>query len=523
MTAHEFDLNGTQCPFVYCAQAVVALERNKMLVGDPTARMVYFGVMAHPPSEVDLTQVGGVLAADIEGPTPIPDIEGQPAPGLFFGGMADEWGAPFDAINVYKFIVDWANPAASDFVLDKTIPVASFNPLNPGGNDIPQPGVSTSSYLDSLSDRAMHRVVIRNMGSHSLIGGNHTVCAPGLADAQCTTAGQYQAAIRWYILNYDNNTGDVTLADQGTYTGNPPDTHSRWMASVTFDKDANFCVSYTVSSRTVYPSIRYACRAPGDPPGTLGPEAELQAGSASQTDTSGLWGEYSMISIDPTDECTFWPIHEYYTTTNPPGCSETACWHTRFGFFKFPSCGCPTPSTPTLVSPPNGATGVSTTPTLDWSDVTGATSYDVQVCRDSGCTDVAQSQTGLTASQWTVSPALNNGTTYYWRARAVNSCGAGPWSETWSFTTHVMLTVVKNVARGGTVTSDPAGINCGTNCASQSASFSAGTVVTLTATAAEGWEFSGWNGCDSVSGNQCTVTMNANRTVRANFTRVPSS
>jgi len=185
--------------------------------------------------------------------------------------------------------------------------------------------------------------------------------------------------------------------------------------------------------------------------------------------------------------------------------------------------GCPLPSAPSPLSPPNGATGVSTTPTLDWSDVTGATSYDVQVCRDSGCTDVVRSQMGLTASQWTVSPALNNGTTYYWRARAVNSCGAGPWSETWSFTTHVMLTVVKNVARGGTVTSDPAGINCGTNCASQSASFSAGTVVTLTATAAEGWEFSGWNGCDSVSGNQCTVTMNANRTVRANFTRVPSS
>jgi hypothetical protein len=93
------------------------------------------------------------------------------------------------------------------------------------------------------------------------------------------------------------------------------------------------------------------------------------------------------------------------------------------------------PSAPTLVSPANGATGVSTTPTLDWSDVTGATSYDVQVCSDSGCTNVVRSQTGLTASQWTVSPALNNSTTYYWRARAVNSCGAGAWSTTWNFTT----------------------------------------------------------------------------------------
>ncbi|MCS7313163.1 MAG: endopeptidase, partial [Acidobacteria bacterium] len=100
-----------------------------------------------------------------------------------------------------------------------------------------------------------------------------------------------------------------------------------------------------------------------------------------------------------------------------------------------PNSSCTVPGTPTLVGPANGATGVSTTPTLDWSDVTGATSYDVQVCSDSACATVVRSQTGLTASQWTVSPALSPATTYYWRARAVNSCGAGGWSATWSFTT----------------------------------------------------------------------------------------
>ena len=87
----------------------------------------------------------------------------------------------------------------------------------------------------------------------------------------------------------------------------------------------------------------------------------------------------------------------------------------------------------------------------------------------------------------------------------------------------VTMTVTKNVAQGGTVTSSPAGINCGTGCSTQSASFPAGTVVTLTATAASGWQFSGWSGCDSVSGNQCTVTMNQNRTVTANFTQVSAA
>jgi hypothetical protein len=96
---------------------------------------------------------------------------------------------------------------------------------------------------------------------------------------------------------------------------------------------------------------------------------------------------------------------------------------------------CATPSVPTVVSPSNGAPGISTTPTLAWNSVSGAASYDVQVCTDTGCASVVRSAIGLVSSQWTVSPALGNGSTYYWRARANNACGAGSWSETWYFTT----------------------------------------------------------------------------------------
>jgi hypothetical protein len=96
---------------------------------------------------------------------------------------------------------------------------------------------------------------------------------------------------------------------------------------------------------------------------------------------------------------------------------------------------CPTPGTPSLVSPGNGESGVSTTPILDWSDVSGATSYDVQVCSDSGCTSVVRSANDVGSSQWTVVPELSTGTQYWWRARAKNSCGPGSWSSIWSFTT----------------------------------------------------------------------------------------
>jgi parallel beta-helix repeat protein len=76
------------------------------------------------------------------------------------------------------------------------------------------------------------------------------------------------------------------------------------------------------------------------------------------------------------------------------------------------------------------------------------------------------------------------------------------------------LSLTKAGSGSGTVTSSPAGIDCGTDC---SENYSYGTVVTLTATTALGSTFNGWDGCGSTSGNTCTVTMNANKTVKANF------
>src|SRR2546425_241233 len=76
------------------------------------------------------------------------------------------------------------------------------------------------------------------------------------------------------------------------------------------------------------------------------------------------------------------------------------------------------------------------------------------------------------------------------------------------------LTVTKAGTGSGTVTSNPPGINCGVTC---SAAYDSGTVVTLTATPATGSTFTGWSGCDAVSGTTCTVTMSAARSVTANF------
>lgn len=92
------------------------------------------------------------------------------------------------------------------------------------------------------------------------------------------------------------------------------------------------------------------------------------------------------------------------------------------------------PIAPTLISPLDGATGVSVTPVLDWSDVSNATTYGVQVSTNANFTNIIRNVTGLATSTYTV-PTLANATTYFWRANAANGLGTGPFSLIRFFTT----------------------------------------------------------------------------------------
>jgi hypothetical protein len=76
---------------------------------------------------------------------------------------------------------------------------------------------------------------------------------------------------------------------------------------------------------------------------------------------------------------------------------------------------------------------------------------------------------------------------------------------------------ISNAGTGtGTVTSSPAGLNCGTTC---SASFNRGTVVALVATPAAGSTFTGWSGSGCTSGS---ITLTSSTNCTANFTATPS-
>ena len=92
------------------------------------------------------------------------------------------------------------------------------------------------------------------------------------------------------------------------------------------------------------------------------------------------------------------------------------------------------PAAPTLSSPTNGATGVSTSPTLTWNTSSGATSYRLQVSTSSAFSTLTIDQNGITTTSLAIS-GLANGTLYYWRVNATNSVGTSGWSSVWNFTT----------------------------------------------------------------------------------------
>lgn len=92
------------------------------------------------------------------------------------------------------------------------------------------------------------------------------------------------------------------------------------------------------------------------------------------------------------------------------------------------------PAVPTLISPPNASTGNSITPTLDWSDVSGASTYGVMLSNDPNFQTSLINVTGLTSSQYSVPlGVLNSGGVYFWKANAKNGIGTSNYTSIWFF------------------------------------------------------------------------------------------
>jgi hypothetical protein len=154
-----------------------------------------------------------------------------------------------------------------------------------------------------------------------------------------------------------------------------------------------------------------------------------QNGAIGLIDATGGSGHF--ISVTPGTPCSG-------TTTSTTVCNNAVPYIAAYlanGVKYIFAPSIPPPAAPNLITPTNGASNLSLTPTLDWSDVSGAT-YSVQVSLSGSFGSTVVNQSGLGSSTYSI-PAgvLSNGTTYYWRANATTSSGISQWSSVYSFST----------------------------------------------------------------------------------------
>jgi hypothetical protein len=377
------------------------------------------------------------------------------------------------SFSVRKFTVNWAaSPPTGTLSSATTVSeVSTWGTIS----SVTQPN---GQALDSLAYRAMVQAQYRNLGGAESIWLNHTGGASSMA------------GVVWAQLNVTGGTIAASPIQQQFYQ--PDTTLNRWMGSLAVDGLGDMAVAYSTGSGTVYPSLSYSGRLVGDTLGSL-PQTETTffAGVGAQT-TYSRWGDYSGMSVDPTDDCTFWYTNEYYATTGTN-------WRTRIGAFKFPSCtlssgtlavtvtNCPgtviqnavvtidghdygvtpasgvfnaylSPGSHTVYATYSGNTsstktasitgGVTTNLTLavgplpaapaaptftsigqtgltvNWSAVSGATSYDVWRATGATCSGAAKITVSPVSGTSYSDSGLTCGTQYSYYVVANNGCGA---------------------------------------------------------------------------------------------------
>jgi len=260
---------------------ITAVEREKMLIGDPDASMIEFNKSSYY----------ALMPADIDGEN-IPD-EGEPCPIMYINSAQN--------VELWDFVANWDNPGSSTLTLGATISVSSFSPTpntnNGSGGFITQP--NTNQRLDGLGNMIMNRLAYRKFENHESMVVNHSVVTN-------SGSGVARGAIRWYeFRKTDANWG---LYQEGTYA---PDDNHRWMGSTAINANGDIAIAYSVTNSTdIYPSIRYTGRRADDPLGQMTvEEVELKTGTSNQN--FYRWGDYSCLNVDPVDDTTFWFTTEY--------------------------------------------------------------------------------------------------------------------------------------------------------------------------------------------------------------------
>jgi len=319
----SFDLNDVNRSYREIGVVVCALDRAHMLTGATADPMQCFSDPAPIPLNGSLYLNHSVIPADVEGSVPPPtgrdeflvSIQNPPN---------DSQSTTSSSINLWDFHVDWANPANSTFTnLPLTVPAYSpgcYKPSLPANTFcVPEMTTrSTHTWVDSVGDRLMPRFAYRNFGTYESFLVSHTIR---------TGTTSKQTGIRWYELR---GTGTPAIHQSGTIS--PDQTLFRFMPSIAQDHVGNAAVGYNVSSGGTHPGIRTAWWNLSKP--STATERVALKGSGDE-ENSFHWGDYSSMTVDPVDDCTFWYVTQYFAQNQ---IGKEINWNTRIANFKLSSC-----------------------------------------------------------------------------------------------------------------------------------------------------------------------------------------
>ncbi|MEZ5082641.1 MAG: hypothetical protein R2750_04230 [Bacteroidales bacterium] len=271
-------------------EVVFALERDAMLIGDPTAQMVGFNLPGCITSGFY-----SPLGFNCNGPT-LPPAGNAPIVYM----QDDVWsGVSTDHLKIWNINVNWTAPANSTISTPQIINTTAFDGLFDGGSfsNLPQP---SGGDIDALQATIMYMAQYRRFASHNSVVFNFVVDLDG---------GDDYSGIRWYELRQPSAGGNWTIYQEGTYS--QPNGHSAFSGNMCMDGNGNIALAYTIVSTSQYPALRYTGRFASDPLNTM-TMAEETIANGTQSDPSTRYGDYSQMTIDPLDDATFWSIGEVF-------------------------------------------------------------------------------------------------------------------------------------------------------------------------------------------------------------------
>lgn len=306
-----------------------ALDRTNMLIGAHTNPMQCFSDPDPIPTNGTLFLKHSLIPGDVEGTVAPPagrdefyvSIQNPPNDGK---------STTSNSINLWDFHLDWQQPSNSTFT-NSSLPVTTYEP---GCYNLPQP-TNTICVLqptsppqgghykiDSVGDRLMPRLAYRNFGTYESFLVSHTIRV-------AENTGNNRTGVRWYELR-DNGGGTPSIYQSGTIE--PDSVLFRFMPSIAQDHDANAAVGYSDSSTTVHPGLKaswWSLSNSGQQP----IEMSLYRGGGDSVSARN-WGDYSSMTVDPVDDCTFWYVNQYLASNQigPPS------WNTRISNFSISTC-----------------------------------------------------------------------------------------------------------------------------------------------------------------------------------------